>query len=52
MSYAEAAKIAELTPQRLGQFAATDSTLVQYREEQKAKQIAKASEDYKRLPKE
>jgi len=43
LSYRDAAKAAQISQQRIGQIAREEPGLVQYREEQKSKQIAKAS---------
>jgi hypothetical protein len=49
MSYKDAADIAGLTPQRLGQLAATDPTLAQYRAEQWEEHIAKVAKGYPKI---
>jgi hypothetical protein len=54
LSYADAAIAAQISQQRLGQIAREEPGLEQYREEQKAKQIAKIGKGYPviKLPKE
>jgi len=49
LSYKDAAEAAQISQQRIGQIAREEPGLEQYREEQKSKQIAKATKGFPKM---